>query len=140
MGMNYLRGRSFVTIMIIIAIFSLLLRIAIKRIIKINIIQNESQAQTTLKLISAALENYAKDHLGTFPINLFILTKNNPPYLDKNYISASPLRGYEYSCLRLEASGYSCSAVPIQCELSAGMTYTISTGGLLISENCSKKE
>ena len=61
------KGKSFITIMIVIAISALLLRIAFDRIIKINIAQNESNAQGTLKLISAALENYAKGHSGAYP-------------------------------------------------------------------------
>jgi len=65
--MRNIRGKSFITIMIVIAISALLLRIAIDRLIKINIAQNESNAQGTLKLISAALENYAKDHSGAIP-------------------------------------------------------------------------
>ena len=111
------KGRSFVTIMVVIAIFSLLLRIAIEKIIKINVTQNESTAQATLKLISAALENYAQDHLGEYPGNFTVLVKDTPSYLDKDYLMESSVKGYDYSCSTLEASGYSCSAVPIKCNL-----------------------
>lgn len=134
------RGKSFVTIIIVIAVFVLVLRIAIERIIKVTIAQNESYASTTLKLISAALENYAKDHLGVFPTNLEVLTKDNPQYLNKEYISESPIRGYEYSCLRLESSGYSCSAYPVTCNLTGKMVYSVTTGGLVVAEECSKRE
>lgn len=134
------RARSFVTIMVVIAISSLLLRIAIEQIIKINISQNESNASSTLKLISTALENYAKDHLGVYPSELSALTQTSPPYLDKDYIASSTIKGYNYSCSRLEPSGYSCSANPTRCGLTGNMIYTISSGGLLISEVCSRKE
>jgi len=138
--MKNTKARSFVAIMIALAVSSLLLRIAIEKIIKINISQNESNAQTTLKLISTAIENYAQDHLGVFPVNLSVLTQNHPPYLDKDYIAQTPLKGYNYSCPRFEPSGYSCSAIPVKCQLTGKMIYTITTGGLLISEECSKKE
>lgn len=128
------------TIMIIIAFSALILRVAIERIISINIALNESYASEALKLVSAALENYAKDHLGAFPASISILTQDRPAYLDKDYISESPLKGYEYSCLRIDASSYSCSASPVKCNLTGKMNYTITTGGLLISEDCSKKE
>jgi type II secretory pathway pseudopilin PulG len=138
--MDNIEGRSFVAIMIVIAVSALFLRIAIEQIIRINIIQNESNAQATLKLISAALENYAKDHLGAFPENFSLLIQTNPPYLEKNYISESPIKGYSYSCSRLEASSYGCSAVPVKCDLSGKKTYTVSTGGVFVLEECSKKE
>jgi Tfp pilus assembly protein PilE len=134
------RGLSFLAIMIIIAFCALLLRFAIDRIIKFNITQNEATAQATLKLISTALENYARDHLGAFPTNFSVLTQSNPPYIDKNYIAASAVKGYYYSCLRLEPSGYNCTASAAKCGLTGRMSYTISTDGLLLSEECDKKE
>lgn len=126
--------------MLIIAVSSLILRFGIERIIKLNITQNESNAQSTLRLISVALENYAKDHLDTYPNSLSILTQNNPPYLDKDYVTQSPVRGYNYICLRLEASGYTCSAITIKCNLTGKKNYIVTTGGLLASEDCIKKE
>jgi len=134
------RAKSFVTIMIVIAVCALLLRIVIERLIKINIAQNESHASVTLKQISAALENYAKDNHGVYPDSLSVLTKTKPPYLEKGYISNSPLRGYNYSCPRLEPSGYSCYASPAQCKFSGNMIYTVTTGSLLVSEECERRE
>lgn len=138
--MKNTKGRSFVTIMIIIAVSGLLLRIAIGSLIKINIAQNESQAQGTLKLICAALENYAANKAGIYPVDLSVLTQTAPAYLDKDYIRRSPLKGYNYSCSRLEPSGYSCSASPVKCRISGKTLYTITTGGLLVREDCEKKE
>ena len=126
--------------MIVIATCALLLRIVIDRVIKINIAQNESTAQGTLKLIATALENYSNDNRGGYPEDFSLLTKPSPPYLDKGYITQSPFKGYNYSCLRLEASGYSCSASPARCKLSGNLVYSITTGGILASEECNKKE
>lgn len=138
--MKNAKARSFVVIMIIIAVSALLLRIAIEKLIKISITQNESNATATLKLISAALENYAEDNQGIYPTNLSVLTKTSPAYLDKDYITKSPLKGYNFSCSRLEPAGYSCLASPTRCKLTGKMVYTITTGSLLISEDCEKKE
>lgn len=132
------RAKSFVTIMIIIAILAFLLRFAIDRIIKSNITQNESNAQATLRLISTALENYAKDNHGIYPAIPSVLTKSKPPYLDKDYITQSPSKGYNFGCSRLEQSGYSCHASPVSCKLSGNTVYTITTGGLFVSEECEK--
>jgi Tfp pilus assembly protein PilE len=134
------KGKSFVTIMIVVAVSGLLLRITIEKIIKINIEQNESNAQATLKLISAALENYGKDNHGAFPTSLSALTKTNPAYLDRDYLTMSPLKGYNYNCTRLELSGYNCSASPTRCKITGKMIYTVTTGGSFISEECSRKE
>ena len=138
--MKNCRAKSFVTIMIFIAIFAFLLRFAVSQIIKISIPQNESSAQATLKLISTALENYAKDNQGAYPKSMTVLTQTKPPYLDKDYILRSSLKGYSYSCSRMEPSGYSCTATPLKCMLSGTKIYAINTGGLFMVDECSKKE
>ena len=134
------KARSFVTIMILIAIGALLLRVAIEQIIKITIAYNESNASATLKMISTALENYAKDHLGAFPADLSVLIQEDPPYLDRNYILDSPIRGYNYNCPRLEETGYSCAALPVKCMFTGKISYIVTTGGLLVSETCAQTE
>lgn len=127
-------------IMMVIAICALLLRIAAWQIIKINISQNESDAYSTLKLIAASLENYAKDNSGAYPANFALLTQNKPAYLDRDYIAQSPFKGYNYICPRLEVSGYNCLAVPLKCKLTGRKVYAINTGGVLGQEECDKKE
>ncbi len=134
------RARSFVTVMIVIAVSALLLRTTIEQVIKISMAQNESSALTNLKLISTALENYAKDHKGAYPASLSVLVNISPRYLDQNYINESPVKGYNYSCQRLEPSSYSCSAIPAMCKLTGRMSYTVVTAGSLVFEECSKKE
>lgn len=133
-------GRSFIIIMLSVVALAFFLRIGIEQIIKINIAQNESNAAGTLKLISAALENYAKDKDGSFPNKLSLLTQTTPPYLDKDYIEQIPIKGYSYFCSTLTASDYLCSAIPVKCNVTGKITYTITTGGVLISEKCSNKE
>jgi type II secretory pathway pseudopilin PulG len=134
------RGKSFITIMIVIAILALVLRIVVEGLIQRNMALNQSNAQATLKLISAAIENYAKNNQGTFPADFSVLTKPSPPYLDRDYISQSPVKGYIYSCPRLEPSGYSCYATPSICKLTGKLVYNVTTGGIAVFEECSKKE
>lgn len=138
--MRNVTGKSFITIMIITAVCALVLRIVIKQIIKGNINQNESNASETIKLISTALENYAKDHKGLYPESISALTKTSPAYLENDYSFQSPSKGYTFTCLRLEPSGYSCSALPVKCNLTGQTSYTVITGGSFISEECSKKD
>jgi Tfp pilus assembly protein PilE len=134
------KGLSLILVMIIIAVSTLLLRIAIEQIVKFNMAQNESNASTNLKLIATALENYAKDSQGFYPAKLVNLVESKAPYLNKNYFSRSSLKGYSYSCMRLEPSSYSCSATPIKCRLSGEKSFTVTTGGILTSEDCRKQE
>lgn len=134
------QAKSFLTIIVVIAVSALLLRVVIEQVIKLNIEQNHSNAQTTLKQMSTALENYAKDNNNSFPEELVALTQGVSRYLDTDYITHSPVKGYNYSCSKLEPSGYNCSAVPLKCGLTGEMFYTVSTGGLFVSEKCEKKE
>lgn len=134
------RGHSFVTIMIVIALFAFFLRIAIEQVMMVNITQNESSAAATLKLISTALENYSKDNKGIYPDTIPVLTKGSPVYLEKDYALLSPIKGYIYACPRIETSGYICTAIPLKCKVTGKNTFTITTGGSLSSEDCSKKE
>ena len=103
------KARSFVVIMIVIALSALLLRMVADKAISLTCSQNESNAQSTLKLISTALENYAKDNRGIYPEKISILTEGMPAYLDRDYVKQSPIKGYSYSCSRLDSGGYSCT-------------------------------
>ena len=133
-------ARSFVAIMIAIALSAFFLRVAIEQVMRITIERNESDAVAALKLISIALENYAKDNKGVFPGTLGSLIKTSPPYLAKDYISQSAIKGYIYNCSRLEPEGYNCSAVPTRCAVTGKKVFTVSTGGSLVTEDCRKKE
>jgi hypothetical protein len=133
------KARSFVTIMIIVALTVLLLRLSVDKIIKYSIGQNQLLAQVNLKLLSTALENYAKDNKGAYPTSIDLLAKNKPPYLEKNYLAASSIGGYEYDCQRLNSTGYNCSASPVNCKLTGKTIYSVSTGGLIIAESCNNK-
>jgi type II secretory pathway pseudopilin PulG len=134
------KARSFVVIMIVIALSALLLRVLVDKIIRSTSAQNEFNAQATLKLISTALENYAKDNRGAYPDKIAVLTQGSLAYLDRDYVKQSPVKGYSYNCGRLDASGYSCQALPTRCKLTGRAVFTVTTGSLLISEDCDRKE
>ncbi|MDD5116556.1 MAG: hypothetical protein PHW98_05795 [Candidatus Omnitrophica bacterium] len=133
------KARSFVTIMIIVGLSVVLLRTAIHKLIIYNIERNQSLALVNVKLFYTALENYAKDNKGVYPANINQLTKGNPVYLEKDYLAAPSVKGYEYECQRMDATGYSCSATPVNCNFTGKKAFTISTGGLIITEDCDGK-
>jgi hypothetical protein len=91
-------------------------------------------------MIGTALDNYAGNNNNVFPVSIAALTGTNPPYLNRDYIAESPLRGYNYSCSRLEPTGFSCSATPLKCNLTGRKIFVISTGNVFVSEDCFKKE
>jgi len=134
------QAKSFVVIMIVIALSALGLRMLIGEVINLTCSQNESSAQATLKLIAAAFENYAKDNQGVYPAKISVLSQSKPPYLDKDYIKQSPIKGYRYNCSRLDAAGYSCQAFPTRCKLTGKVDFSVTTGSLLISEDCDLKD
>ena len=133
-------ARSFVAIMIVVALSAFFLRVAVETVMRMNIERNESDAVAALKLISTALENYAKDNKGVFPVALGALVTTSPPYLASNYISQTAARGYSYSCPSLGERGYSCACEPIRCGRTGKKVFTITTGGSLVTEECRKKE
>jgi len=133
-------ARSFVVIMIVTALSALALRMIISEIINVASAQNEANAQSTVKLISTALENYAKNNQGAYPLKISVLTQSQPPYLDRDYLKQSPIKGYSYNCSRLDAAGYSCYAFPTRCKLTGKVNFSVTTGSLLISEDCAAKE
>jgi Tfp pilus assembly protein PilE len=134
------KGRNFVVIMIVIALCTIFLRIAIEKILSVTTSQNEAAAQATLKSIAAALGSYARNNQGVYPKSLSILSQSKPAYLDKDYIRESPVKGYTYNCARLDESGYSCYAFPSRCKLTGNLSFTVTTGNILISEDCGLKE
>ncbi|MBU1125127.1 MAG: hypothetical protein KKC84_03800 [Candidatus Omnitrophica bacterium] len=133
------RAKSFVTIMLVIAITTLLVRIALDKLIKYNVAQNDSFAQVSLKRIAASLENYAKDHNGIYPVSMELLQKDSPPYLDQDYTAVPSYKGFQYSCSRLEETGYSCACAPSVCAVTGKTVYSVSTAGILVSEPCNQE-
>ena len=125
--------------MVAVAISAGLLRLGLHRIIIYRIQQNQLLAQVNLKLFSTALENYATDNKNVYPANVDSLTKASPVYLERDYLEATSIHGYEYDCQRLDASGYNCTASPVNCQLSGKMVYAVSTGGLIMAQSCDNK-
>lgn len=134
------KGKNFVTLMLFIAVFAFLLRVGIEQIMRMTIAGNESNAQITLRLIAIALENYAKDNRGIYPASLTALTQTKPSYLDKDYTVHSSVKGYVYSCPRLEQSGYNCYAAPSKCKITGKIIFSVTSGSPIILEPCEQKE
>jgi len=133
------KTKSFVGIISAVALCALSLRIIAGFWISRAIAQNEDNALTTLKLISAALENFAKENHGIYPNSLNQLTSGTPPFLDKTCLEPDSFKGYTFSCPKLLANDYECLALPQRCKLTGDKIYRITKGGEFFFEGCSKK-
>ena len=101
MGKN--AGRGIVALMIILSVIALLLRFSLEYVLNFNIKQQEQNALDTLKLVSTAVENYAKDHLGVFPDSLSELVKTDPPYIEREYYKKINILAFELKTMILIA-------------------------------------
>jgi prepilin-type N-terminal cleavage/methylation domain-containing protein len=129
------RGFTLVGVMISVSIISLLAALGIPQLLRSKMIANESAARAGLRAISTALETYAIERSGAYPIDVSVLTTSRPPYLNKDYIADSPFQGYSYTC-ESDISGYSCSAEPAQCGRTGSKKYTITTSSVLTEGEC----
>lgn len=134
------KGFTLVEIMIVVAIIALLSAIAIPNLLRARIAANQSVAQATLRVISTALETYASAIDGQYApadgtTNDNHLTGTTPPYLSRSYCGTTT-GGYVYSCL-INIGDYTVTAAANNCGTSGDTDYTITTGGLLTSADCS---
>ena len=127
---------TLIELIMVIAIISILAGIAIPSMKSNLMIANESVAQSDLRIISSALENYSTVN-GNYPTSESQLTGATPPYLNQSFCGKT-VNGYTYSCtLPDPADGtYTITATPSSCGGTGTKTYTITTGGVLTSIGC----
>lgn len=130
------RGFTLVEIMIVVAIIALLAAIAIPNLLRSRLNAAQANAQATLRTISSAAESYAAA-TGQYPAAMTDLTGGATPYLSRDYTAAAdqPIQGYTFACGTLSSGAYSCTATPAGAFAAAGLTYTITTGGILSSDS-----
>ena len=122
-------GFTLVEIMITVAIIALLAAIAIPNLNRSKVTANESAAQSTLKSVSSALENYYAVN-NRYPNNTNALLGAAPPYLNKDYFTGNT-NGYSYTSTLTDYS-YLITASPVSAT-TGKTTFTIATalGGRL---------
>ncbi|MFH1767674.1 MAG: type II secretion system protein [Candidatus Omnitrophota bacterium] len=125
---------SLIELIAVIVIIGILAIVAIPRLTRATMVAYESAAEANLRAVSAALESYATSNNGSYPTSEAQLTGATPPYLSQAFCG-STVSGYDYTCT-LAAGGYSVVASPDTCGTSGSETYTVTTGGLLVSAAC----
>jgi len=136
--LNMRKGFTLVEIMIVVAIIALLAAIAIPNLLRARITANESAAQATLRTISTALETYAAANNGLYApadatvVDTYLTTDSTPPYLNKTYCGANE-SGYYYDCV-IDTNTYSLTGQPANCTTAGTKSFTMTTGGVLVTD------
>jgi len=123
---NSRKGFTLVEILIVVMVIIILATILIPNIIRVRLIANEAIAQTTLKTIATALENYINDNqiYPTDPNNLLTAA---PSYLNTDFFSGTHV-GYSYTP-KIEDYVYQITAQPVNANTGL-RTFTMTTGGV----------
>lgn len=122
------RAFTLVELMIVIAIIALLALEAIPSLLRSRISTNDAVAQSTLKSIAMALENYMVVN-GYYPDSTNSLLGVSPPYLNKDYFAGTH-SGYTYTA-NISNYSYTVRAIPNVAGQTGTTTYTVTTGGVL---------
>ncbi|MCR4336346.1 MAG: type IV pilin protein [Candidatus Omnitrophica bacterium] len=122
---------TLIEILIVVAIIAVLIIIAVPNVVRARKNTNESLAQASLKLVSNALENYVAAN-GIYPPQTTDLVTVDPPYLEVDYFTGVHA-GYSFTSV-LSNYSYTVTATPI-APSAASVTYTMTTGGIISSNN-----
>lgn len=123
-----------IVVVALLPIIAMLAAIAIPNLLKARLTANESAAESSLKTITSAIENYAASHQGRYPSNEYDLVYATPAYLPRPFNNKT-LLGYTYS-LKLDSNGYQVSASPAECGVTGIKVFTAETGVKITDKNC----
>jgi len=129
------RGFTLVEIMIVVAIISLLITIAIPNLMEAKRQAGETTAQANIRALSTAAE-IATNNLGHYPDNLGDLAR----YMNQaNSLCSQPdggIKGYYYLC-SLDTGGYSFQASPVTYGVTGNTCFGATAwGGMSSTPDC----
>ena len=125
---NIKRGFTLVEIMMVVVIIAILAAIAIPNLLRARVAANDAMAQSTLKAIGTAFENYMTVH-GKYPDDTDTLLGDTPPYLNKDYFIGTHA-GFTYSTT-LGMYDYTVEADPVIEHQTGTTAFTLTTGGVI---------
>ncbi|MEW5895475.1 MAG: prepilin-type N-terminal cleavage/methylation domain-containing protein [Candidatus Omnitrophota bacterium] len=124
------QGFTLVEIMIVVAIIALLAVIAIPNLMRARVSANDALAQSTLRTLATAVQNFAADNNGTFPADLGVLATATPPYTNVNYATNATQSGFTYAYV---AATNTITATPATCGTTGSRVFTINTQSAAIT-------
>ena len=133
------QGFTLVEIMIVVAIIALLAVIAIPNLMRARISANDALAQSTLRTLATAAQNYAADNDGSFPAgfgNMYNGSNPNLSYTSHDYATTSTVSGFTYA-YSPTTTGFSISATPSSCNSTGSKTCTITETATISCPACS---
>jgi type II secretory pathway pseudopilin PulG len=119
---------------IMLPIIAILAAIAIPSFLNARTNAYDSAAQATVRTISTALESYAADNNGKYPVSEDELVKASPPYLTQSY-NASVISGHKFS-LSVTPDSYEVTAIPVDCYRTGKQIIKAKTKGEISEEAC----
>jgi type II secretory pathway pseudopilin PulG len=117
-------GFSFVEMIIIVCIITVLSALSLVGIVRSRITASEESAMEGLRTVQAVFESYRMINPG-YPASFDELSVGNPPYLDAKWIGDSSsesgeIHGYVYNILEAGPDYYTVAAYPTAFKLAFG--------------------
>ena len=121
------KSLTFVELIIVVAMITLLFAIAVPKFIIERAIANIAVAKSNVHRMSIAAEKFAIEHGGMYPDSVAELkTSIN----SRDACCDKVVGGYKYTC-GLAENGYTIVAAPVTPGVSGGPTFTAATRGVL---------
>ena len=127
------KGVTFVEVMSAMAVVGLVAALSMPNLMRMQIRINEGRAQSALRTIAAALNDYrANQNPPSYPSGLSVLAQGDPPYLTQELVNATgsnTFQGYQFMYHRLNSNEFILVATPPSDAPSGIAVYRFITRG-----------
>jgi type IV pilus assembly protein PilA len=128
------RGFSLVEILIVVAIISILVSVALPALLRSRINANESASKANLQAFATAMESYrTAQTTPAYALDINALTTSSPPYLDSTWGTGTTATksGYNFTYVRTDGSRYVGIAEPSSATITGNNSFCVDETGVL---------